>query len=260
MDTYHLRFGMPFAVFKIGNLNFYLMIEKKSSSANLEKNRVSIFGIGLIAAGSFTLAAFTYTSPLEVEEAKIASAQSEVAYEIQQQDAPEEQPEEVLEEVAPDEPMLQTEALEELSEDIQKKQNENQSHNASSTSGNQKRIKGPDRVRFGIRSVEPAIVKYPDVEAMYVGGQGAMMQFIQTNVEYPEYSKAVGEEGKVYVQFVVEPDGSVTNVTAISEKAGHELKREAERIVRSFPKWIPGELKGKRVRSYVRLPITFVLD
>ncbi|MCR9173844.1 MAG: TonB family protein [bacterium] len=236
------------------------MIEKKNSRADLEKNRVTIFGIGLLAAGSFTLAAFTYTSPLEVEEAKIASAQSEVRYEFQQEDTPKDEPEEVLDEVVEDEPMLQTEALEELSEDILKKKNDSQVQKATSTSGNQERMKGPENVRFGFRKVEPAIVKYPDKEASYIGGTAAMMKFIQTNVEYPEYSKAIGEEGQVYVEFVVERDGSISNVTAISKKAGRDLKREAERLVESFPKWKPGELGGKRVRSYVRLPITFVLN
>jgi protein TonB len=236
------------------------MIEKKDSRANLEKNRVTIFGIGLLAAGSFTLAAFTYTSPLEVEQAKIASAQSEVSYEIQQQDAPEETPEEILEEIAPDEPMLQTQALEELSEEIRKKQNENKAQDASAKSGNQKRVKGPEH-RFKIRDVDTdKVEEWVDVEAKFKGGNAEMMKFVQTNVEYPEYSKSTGDQGKVYVRFIVERDGSISNVKAISEEASKSLKREAERVVRSFPKWIPGELKGKRVRSYVRLPITFILD
>jgi len=252
---------MPFAVFIIGNLNFYLMIEKKDSRANLEKNRVTIFGIGLLAAGSFTLAAFTYTSPLEVEQAKIASAQSEVSYEIQQQDAPEEKPEEILEEIAPDDPMLQTEALEELSEDIKKKQNEKQAQKATANSGNQKRVKGPDKHRFKIRDVDnDKVEEWVDVEAKFKGGNVEMMKFVQTYVEYPEYSKSIGDQGKVYVRFIVERDGSISSVKAISEEASKSLKKEAERVVRSFPKWIPGELNGKRVRSYVRLPITFVLD
>ncbi|MDB2657409.1 TonB family protein [Crocinitomicaceae bacterium] len=235
------------------------MIEKKDSRANLEKNRVTIFGIGLLAAGSFTLAAFTYTSPMEVEEAKIASAQSEVRYEIQQEDAPEEKPEEILEEVAQDEPMFQTEALEELSEDIKTKQNEKQAQEATANSGNQKRLKGPSH-RFTIREKLPDAVEYTDVEAKYVGGTTEMIKYVQTNVEYPEYARSIGEQGKIYVRFIVERDGTISSVKAVNEKMDRSLRREAERIVRSFPKWIPGELNGKRVRSYVRLPITFVLD
>lgn len=236
------------------------MIEKKDSRANLEKNRVTIFGIGLLAAGSFTLAAFTYTSPLEVEEAKIASAQSVVSYQVQQEDAPEEKPEEeVLEEVAQDEPTLQTEALEELSENVKKKQNENKSQDATSKSGNQKRIKGPEKHRFKIRESLPDAVEYTDVDAAYVGGHVEMIKFIQVHLEYPEDAIAIGDQGKAYVRFIVERDGSISNVKATGE-VGRSIKREAERIVRSFPKWIPGELNGKRVRSYVRLPITFVLD
>ncbi len=235
------------------------MIEKKNSSANLEKNKVTIFGIGLLAAGSFTLAAFTYTSPLEVEEAKIASAQSVVNYSIQQEDAPEE-PEELLEEVTEDQPTLQTEALEELGEDIKEAKNSNKSQESTSKSGNQKRMKGPERHRFKIRKVDSDPVEWTDVDAKFVGGEVEMIKFIQSNIDYPDDALHGGEQGKVYVRFVVERDGSISNVKAISEDAGRSIKREAERIVRSFPKWIPGELEGKRVRSYVRLPITFVLD
>lgn len=236
------------------------MIEKKASRADLEKNKVSIFGIGLIAAGSFTLAAFTYTSPLEVEEAKIASAQSVVSYEIQQEDAPEEPEVEVIEEVAEDQPTLQTEALEELSEDVKAKQDEKNAQDATSKSGNEKRMKGPEKATFKIRKVKSDPPKWVDIEAKYIGGTTEMMKFIHAHVEYPEFEHSTGEQGKVYVSFIVERDGSVTNVKAISEDASPGLKKEAERVVKSFPKWIPGELKGKRVRSYVRLPITFVLD
>ena len=235
------------------------MIEKKASSANLEKNRATIFGIGLIAAGSFTLAAFTYTSPLEVEEAKIASAQTVVNYEIQQQDEPQKpETETLVEETTQDEPM-QDNSMQDLSENTSTKKNEKSAQDANVRSGLDKRVKGPGKIKVKIRDVKSAPVEFTDVEAQYIGGFKEMSKFIVTHLEYPEQDVQIGNQGKAYVRFVVEEDGSISNVKATGD-VSRRMKREAERIVRSFPNWIPGELNGKYVRSYVRLPIAFVLD
>jgi len=235
------------------------MIEKKASSANLEKNRATIFGIGLIAAGSFTLAAFTYTSPLEVEEAKIASAQTVVNYEIQQQDeTPKPETETLVKQTVQDEPM-QDNSMQDINENMSSKENERSAQDANVRSGLDARIKGPGLIKVKIRDVKPAPVEFTDVDAQFVGGFTEMSKFIVTNLNYPEVDISLGNQGKAYVRFVVEEDGSISNVKATGD-VSRSMKREAERIVRSFPNWIPGELDGKYVRSYVRLPIAFVLD
>ena len=84
------------------------------------------------------------------------------------------------------------------------------------------------------------------------------MKYIQTNIEYPPTSIEMNEQGKVYLSFVVEADGSITNV-AVERGVSPDLDREAKRVVRSMPKWKPGEAKAKKSRTRCRLPINFQL-
>lgn len=236
------------------------MIEKKDPRYNLEKNRATIFGIGLLAAGSFTLTAFTYTSPLEIEEAKIASGQSDVIYSVHQEDAP--KPEQKLEEVFEEKVELSeptTEILSEISETSEEKKNTSTTVSSEVTAGQHDFKKGMENMVFERRKVEAEIVPYPDIEPQYNGGTKEMVRFIQKTQVYPDDAIAAGEEGTAYVKFVIEKDGSISNIT-VEGKVAPSLKKEAKRIVRNFPNWVPGEAGGKRVRSSVHLPITFVLE
>lgn len=107
--------------------------------------------------------------------------------------------------------------------------------------------------------VEAPIPDFVDFEAEFPGGIPAMFTYIGDNTVYPEEAIQVGDQGKVYVQFVVETDGSITQVK-IARGVTAELDREAKRVVRSMPKWKPAVLRGEKVRSYMRVPINFVLQ
>ena len=87
-----------------------------------------------------------------------------------------------------------------------------------------------------------------------------MKKWIQENVQYPEISRELGDQGRVYVTFVVEPDGKITGIDVMRGGVTDELNREAKRLVRNMPKWKPGEVKGTSVRARCRLPITFTLQ
>ncbi|PHR28613.1 MAG: hypothetical protein COA38_12035 [Fluviicola sp.] len=106
--------------------------------------------------------------------------------------------------------------------------------------------------------VDP-ILDFTDVEAVFPGGVEAMMKFISDNIKYPEIDKEMGTQGRVYVQFVVEKDGSLSNIS-IMRGVSKTIDREAKRVIRLMPKWKPAEAAGKIVRCRSRLPITFVLD
>ena len=105
---------------------------------------------------------------------------------------------------------------------------------------------------------EEGIIEFPDVEAEFIGGAQALMKYISSNIQYPPTSIEMNEQGKVYLSFVVEPDGSITNV-AVERGVSPDLDREAKRVVRSMPKWKPGESKAKKSRTRCRLPINFQL-
>ena len=93
----------------------------------------------------------------------------------------------------------------------------------------------------------------------YPGGQDQMVQFIQQNVQYPEISRENEVEGKVYIRFVVDIEGSLTDIKILKGVDEH-IDAEALRVVQAMPKWSPGTQKGKPVRVTFTLPINFKLD
>lgn len=99
------------------------------------------------------------------------------------------------------------------------------------------------------------------VESMpeFPGGQQAMLEFIARNIKYPPLARESGIQGRVFVNFVVEPDGSVSNVKVI-RGIGGGCDEEAVRVVQSMPKWIPGRQRGKPVRVSFNLPVRFTLQ
>jgi TonB family protein len=102
---------------------------------------------------------------------------------------------------------------------------------------------------------------YNIVEQMpeYPGGVEAMMKYIAENVKYPEEAKDKNIAGRVFLAFVVEKDGSVSNVKVL-RGIGGGCDEEAARVINSMPKWKPGKQKGKPVRVSFQIPIYFKLD
>ncbi|MDX2362421.1 MAG: energy transducer TonB [Crocinitomicaceae bacterium] len=234
------------------------MIAKKNSRYDLERKRIALLQVGLLMAGSFTLAAFSYKTDTVREQ--------ELAYEnfeaIQYFEVPEEKPEE--------EPEVQ-EPVE--VPPVQQPQQQQQSNQASSAvSQNTTVVQSQQNEPIatlglpGVGPVDTAIIivdggdiePFPLKEAAYVGGIAAMQKFIYDNVEYPEIDRMGNEQGRVYLSFIIEKDGSVSNV-GIERGVTTTIDREASRVVRLFPKWEPGENAYGVVRTRVRLPINFTL-
>lgn len=93
----------------------------------------------------------------------------------------------------------------------------------------------------------------------FPGGQDSLYKFLSANIIYPKEARDNGIEGKVFVNFTIEKDGSINEVKVI--KGVHPLlDEEAVRVVESFPKWKPGKQKGKTVRVSYNLPLNFVLN
>lgn len=100
------------------------------------------------------------------------------------------------------------------------------------------------------------------VEEMPSFGSGDANEFrawVAQNMKYPEVAAENGIQGRVYVQFVVEADGRLTNVR-VSRGVDPALDKEAIRVIESSPKWNPGKQRGKPVRVSYTFPITFVLQ
>jgi protein TonB len=91
-----------------------------------------------------------------------------------------------------------------------------------------------------------------------VGGMGAFMKYLQKNLKYPEQARRMNVEGKVFVQFVIDKDGSPNDITVL-KGIGSGCDEEAVRVIKSMPKWTPGKQRGRPVKVRMSLPIVFKL-
>lgn len=100
------------------------------------------------------------------------------------------------------------------------------------------------------------VYEHPEVMPEYPGGMSAMVEFLSKNVKYPKDAAKQKVEGRVLVWFVVETDGSLTDVK-VAKKVFPSLDAEAIRMVKTMPKWTPGKHNDQPVRVRFALPIVF---
>jgi protein TonB len=93
----------------------------------------------------------------------------------------------------------------------------------------------------------------------FPGGMGALMSWLSQNIKYPVIAAENGVQGRVIVQFVVEKDGSITDVK-VAKSVDPSLDKEAARVVSAMPKWTPGKQNGSAVRVKYTVPVTFKLQ
>lgn len=117
---------------------------------------------------------------------------------------------------------------------------------------------------YSVSSVPPRYVNGDSVFSMieempsYPGGEGALMQFIQNTINYPDYERENDIQGRVVVGFVVNEDGSLSDIR-ILKSVSHGIDSESLRVVRLFPHFIPGRHNSKAVKVDYGFPINFKL-
>ena len=110
------------------------------------------------------------------------------------------------------------------------------------------------------RSGSDEIFVMVEVNAMPQGGMPAFYKFIAEHLHYPKDARKAKAQGKVFVEFIVEKDGTISPENVRTVKGVHpSIDAEAERVVRISPRWFPGTQKGKPVRQRMVLPLTFSL-
>lgn len=218
------------------------MENKKSNEADLESIRSSLFMVGLNYIAGIVLAAFTFQTISG--DNGMAELNEKSAENVYQQDEKKEETPPPVETPQVDVPPPVTEEI------IEEENTEEEPITVVEVP--------PVVIAEETVIVEEEIIEFPDVEAEFKGGAQAMMKYIQQNIQYPPTSIEMNEQGKVYLSFVVEADGSISNVS-IERGVSKDIDNEAKRIVRSMPKWTPGEAKGKKSRTRCRLPINFQL-
>jgi protein TonB len=107
--------------------------------------------------------------------------------------------------------------------------------------------------------VEEEVLKVVEQMPEFPGGAAKMMEYISKNIVYPTYAFDNGIQGRVFVSFVVERDGSISNVKA-KRGIGGGCDEEAVRVIQSMPKWNPARQRGETVRCSYTIPIIFKMQ
>ena len=109
------------------------------------------------------------------------------------------------------------------------------------------------------RNTNDEVFAKPEKMPEFPGGPVALREFLSSNVRYPRDAQIAGAQGKVFVNFIVNKDGTISTVT-LARGVHFLLDEEAIRVVKNMPKWIPGQLNGKPVRVSYTVPINFALQ
>lgn len=227
------------------------MKPKKNSKVNLEDKRTIFIQLGLVIALALVLFSFEYKSYDKIEidlTERIVDDTPEELVQITKQ--PDVKP-------PPPPPQQQTIQLNIVDDDVEV--DDELEIDVESDDDLEMEEYIPVDVEEEEEIVEEEIFQVVEQQPAYPGGDAARMKFLSKNIEYPQMAKESGIQGTVYVQFVVEKDGSVSDVQ-ILRGIGGGCDEEAMRVVKMMPNWDPGKQRGKAVRVLFRVPIKFTLQ
>ena len=111
-----------------------------------------------------------------------------------------------------------------------------------------------------ITAVDEEIYQIVEQQPEFKDGMGALMKYLSSNINYPQEAKDKNIQGKSLIRFVVEKDGSITDVEVARSSGNDLLDQESLRVVKSMPKWNPGKQSGRAVRTRFVLPVMFRLQ
>lgn len=224
---------------------------KKSVKADLERKKSIYFQVGLIMALSLSLFAFEYKSYDKVEEEATAVTQSEVIEEVVMQTKQEVKPE------TPPPAQAQTTLLTIVDNNVQV--TNDIEIDAEDQGDANKEVYQEVAQETAVEAEEAQIFSVVEESPSYPGGDQARMTYLKDNLKYPQLARESNIDGTVYIEFVVERDGSISKPT-IKRDIGGGCGEEALRVVKAMPKWAPGKQRGKAVRTQFVLPIKFILN
>lgn len=228
------------------------MEAKKSDKANLEKRKGLFLQIGLVTVLALLLIAFEWTTR-EVSTGNLGELEEVV---MEEEIIPITRPEEVQPPPPPPPPQI-TETLEIVEDDVDI---EDELIIDDVEARADTRIEFNEMVMEEEEAAEQEIFfiveDMPDFQGK---GQDGFRQYIAENLKYPQIAAENGIQGRVFVQFVVNEDGTVSDATVV-RGVDPALDREAVRVVMSSPQWTPGKQRGEPVRVAFTFPINFVLQ
>ena len=226
---------------------------KKSDKANLEKKKGLFLQIGLVTVLALLLIAFEWTTR-EVATGSLGELSDVV---MEEEIIPITRPEEIQPPPPPPPPQV-TEVLNIVEDDVDI---DDELFIDDVEARADTRIDFTQMVFDDEQEAEEAEVFFivEDMPDFQGGGQDAFRRYIAENLRYPQIAAENGIQGRVFVQFVVNTDGSVSDATVV-RGVDPSLDREALRVIMSSPKWTPGRQRGQPVRVAFTFPINFVLQ
>ncbi len=224
------------------------MENKKTEKADLENKKAIFFQLGLVLVLGLTLFAFewkTYDIKITDQNARKATeVMEEIVLQTQQNTPP------------PPPPPQQQNTVLEIVENDEVIENEVSIDAEADQKTVVEEYHAPVSEEKEVEETE--IFTVVEESPGFPGGDEARIKFLQENIKYPTMARESGIQGTVYVTFVVEKGGNVSDVK-ILRGIGGGCDEEAIRVIRAMPRWNPGKQRGKSVRVQFNMPIKFTL-
>lgn len=225
------------------------METKKSPKADLERKKLTFTQIGLILALAAVFFAFEYKSydkrTVDLMQRTVEDIPEEIIPITEQQVKP-----------PPPPPQTQPQQLQIVEDDVEVDTEIEINVEVDQTVEIEEYV---PPVQEEEEVVEEEIFLVVESMPVFPGGEVKMMEFIAKNLKYPALARESGIQGRVFVYFVVEPDGSVSNAR-VARGIGGGCDEEAIRVINAMPKWSPGKQRNRPVRVSFTIPVRFVLQ
>ena len=222
--------------------------KKKSPKADLERKKTLFLEIGMVITLALVLLAFNYKSyekqELTLMTRTVDNAEEEMVQVTQQEKPP-----------PPPKPPQQTSVIEIVEDDVEIDDDIEIDVEADQETEVQDYVPVEEPEE---EEEETQIFQVVETMPTFPGGDAARIKYLQNNLKYPTMARESGIQGKVFVTFVVEKDGSITDVKVL-RGIGGGCDEEAVRVIKNMPKWKPGKQRGKPVRVQFNMPIVFKL-
>ena len=226
------------------------MEAKKTPKADLENRRGLYLEIGLVVIMAVALVAFEWKNydqeQIEVVQRTAIDEVEDVIIQTQQEELPPPPP--------PEQPEVTTE-LNVIEDDAESQNEVDMSSFARQEEATNIEIT-PVKIEQEEEEEDVQIFTVVENDPEFPGGKEALYKYLRDNIKLPQLARDNNITGIVYVTFVVERDGSISN-PRILRGIGGGCDAEAVRVIKSMPKWIPGKQRGKPVRVQFNLPVRF---
>jgi len=227
------------------------MEQKKTPKADLENKRFIFTEIGLVIGLALMLVAFEWKSyektTVEVTSRQVENVSEDIIPITEQKVKP-----------PPPAPVKQVVKINIVEDNVTVDDDINIDAEADQNTEVQEYV-APVKTEEEESAEEAQIFMVVESMPEYPGGEAALYAYLAENIKYPQMAKESGIQGRVFVTFVVERDGRVTDVRVL-RGIGGGCDEEAIRVVEGMPKWSPGKQRGKAVRVQYNLPVKFTLQ